>query len=131
MKVVNVYSIEKSKLLAFVLESYLYRIPFKFARYILKFRTCNHNLEIEVGRYTNLERHERISKNCTLNVLGDEYHLFYDCSNVNIAALRWKFIPQDIRNNRSMYNFVNIFSNLSDIKLCIQIGKYLEKCACV
>ena len=115
----------------FVLESYLYRIPFKFARYILKLRTCNHKLEIEVGRYTNLERHERICKNCTLNVLGDEYHLFYECSNVNIAALRRKFIPQDIRNNRSMYNFLNIFRNLSDIKLCIQIGKFLEKCACV
>ena len=76
-----------------VLKSYLYRISFKFARYIPKFRKCNHKLEKEVGRYTNLERHECICKNCTLNVPGDKYHLFYECSNVNIAALRRKFIP--------------------------------------
>lgn len=80
-----------------------------------------------MGRYEYRERHERTCNYCTMNVLGDEYHLFYECSNNHIANIRRRYIPQAIRGNPSMYNFVKLLSNLSDIKLCIKISKFLEE----
>ena len=38
-----------------------------------KFRTCNHKLPIEVGRYTNTPRINRICHFCNNNTLCDEF----------------------------------------------------------
>ena len=45
-----------------------------------KFRVSDHSLEIESGRYKNITKEERICKNCNLNEIRDEYHLFLKCT---------------------------------------------------
>ena len=78
----------------FNFESYLVRLPRNVWRYIVKFRCCNHKLAIETGCYVGLDRHLRYCNMCSMNVLGDEYHIFFECTNPCISDLRTRFIPQ-------------------------------------
>ena len=39
-----------------------------------RFRLCSHNLEIEFGRFHNIERDERKCRLCTMNAVESEYH---------------------------------------------------------
>ena len=110
----------------FKLESYLYKVPFCLSRYLLKFRTCNHRLAIETGRYVNIERNERYCNNCNLNTIGDEFHLFYECQNEKITDLRRKFIPHDVIKNSSMFKFVNLLKELENVAVCTRICKFLK-----
>ena len=46
---------------------------------LTKFRTSDHSLEIELGRYKNIPREQRLCKFC--QVLDDESHFFLFCNN--------------------------------------------------
>ena len=93
----------------FELEPYLYKLPKTVWKYLVKFRCCNHKLEIESGRYVGLDRDLRYCNKCTLDIIGDEYHSFFECNN-----LRKRFIPVYYQSNRSMYNFVKLLKLVSD-----------------
>ena len=42
--------------------------------FLVRFRTCNQELPIEIGRYINVIKCERICILCDLNDTGDEFH---------------------------------------------------------
>jgi hypothetical protein len=44
---------------------------------LVLFRTSDHPLEIELGRYKKRPRHQRLCKTC--KVLDDEIHFFLQC----------------------------------------------------
>ena len=44
---------------------------------LTKFRTSDHPLEIELGRYKKIPKHQRLCKTC--KVLDDEIHFFLQC----------------------------------------------------
>ena len=46
---------------------------------IAKIRTSSHNLEIETGRWHNIQRESRICKNCALDAVEDEMHFLFNC----------------------------------------------------
>ena len=61
----------------FKMEKYLLDLPSNLSRPLCKFRTCNHRLPIEQGRYSGIDRRERC---CTLydcNHIGDEFHCLF------------------------------------------------------
>jgi hypothetical protein len=39
-----------------------------------RFRTYNHRLPLEVGRWENVERHNRLCQLCKYGEIGDEFH---------------------------------------------------------
>ena len=45
---------------------------------LTKFRTSDHPLEIELGRYKKNPRHQRLCKTCS-KVLDDEINFFLQC----------------------------------------------------
>ncbi len=45
---------------------------------IIKFRVGSHRLPIEMGRWSNVKREDRLCTTC--NVLGDEEHVLYNCA---------------------------------------------------
>ena len=77
---------------AFELEPYLYKLPETVWKYLVKFRFCNHNLEIERGRYIGLGRGLRYCSKCTLFIMGGEYHTFFECNNQDTMDLRERFV---------------------------------------
>ena len=61
-----------------VLEEYLIKEKnFKNRRLIAKFRTSDHCLQIETGRYINIPHQQRLCTTC--NILEDEYNFFLNC----------------------------------------------------
>ena len=110
----------------FKFEQYLTKIPWSLCKYLVKFRTCNHKLTIETGRYNNIEINQRTCDICNMNLLGDEYHLFYDCDNIYIVYIRNKLIPTNIIINKSMYNFVKLLSQPENMKCIRRICKFLK-----
>ena len=63
---------------------------------------------------------------CNQNLIGDGYHLFYECNNENIVQARKRFLPKEMIRNRSMYAFTNILKNLEDLKTIIKICTFLK-----
>ena len=65
---------------SFNLKPYLdtiYERKFKIA--LTRFRLSSHRLEIERGRYFDIDRTERKCKNCTQNTIENEYHFLLVC----------------------------------------------------
>ena len=62
----------------FKLEPYLLKLSRDVFRYIIKLRCSNYKLGIETGRYYGIDRNLRYCDMCNLDVLGDEYHIFFD-----------------------------------------------------
>jgi hypothetical protein len=46
---------------------------------LCKFRTTNHKLPIETGRWNNIDRVNRICTKCNNITIGDEYHYIIEC----------------------------------------------------
>ena len=70
----------------------LFKSDFRFEKYLdvlnnknrftfCRFRTSNHRLPIEVGRWTNVERHNRLCQLCQSREIGDEFHYVLQCPN--------------------------------------------------
>ena len=81
----------------FELEAYLLRLPRNVWRNIVELRFCYHKLEIETGRYTGIDRDLRFCDKCAMNIIGDEYHVFFECSNAIISLHKNRFIPTYFR----------------------------------
>ena len=47
---------------------------------MFRFRTANHKLPVETGRWNNIELSERKCQLCESNNLGDEFHYLLECS---------------------------------------------------
>ena len=109
----------------FELEAYLLRLPRNIWRNIVKLRCSNHRLEIETGRYAGIDRDLQYCGKCAMNIIGDEYHVFFECSNANISLIRNRFIPTYFRQNRSMFNFVKLLQSVDDIKVGRRVSSFV------
>jgi len=50
---------------------------------MIKFRTRNYRLPVEVGCWTNINYEDRKCKLCESNCVGDEFHYILECSYFN------------------------------------------------
>ena len=63
-----------------VLQFYLdHPVNYIYKPYICKMHISAHNLNIETGRFYDLDGHERVCSMCNLNVVEDEYHYILQC----------------------------------------------------
>ena len=46
---------------------------------LTQFRVSSHDLNLDVGRYTNTTRNQRLCTNCSMNILECEYHVLLVC----------------------------------------------------
>ena len=108
------YQIFKTEL---KLEPYLINLSQKSKVCFTKFRTSNHRLPIETGRWNNIERNDRICPKCNSGDVGDEYHYIFKCA--HFEDVRKKYIHEKYWNYPSI-NKMKILFNSTDIT---QIGK--------
>ena len=76
------------------LEDYLVTLPSSLRINLCKFRTVNHNLPVETGRYRNIPRHLRYCTICNKNVLCDEFHIIFVCK--ELQSYRRKYLPDSL-----------------------------------
>ena len=90
------------------LEQYLLSLPRNLRIPLCKFRTSNHKLPVERGRYQNIPRHERYCTLCNTNKLGDEFHFLLECT--ALENMRKKYIDQQILRSRNVITFKRLMS---------------------
>ena len=108
-------------------ENYLKFLQDRDLYVFCKFRTQNHKLPIEIGRWQNIERNERLCNLCR-NVIGDEFHYILECS--SLIEERKNHISRKFISNPNIIKFGNLFKSTkqSEIrKLCSFIRIILEK----
>lgn len=72
----QIYKIYKQK---FGFEKYLGILTKKFWKPLIKFRTANHRLPIETGRWYGIPVNDRSCTLCNSGKLADEYHFILEC----------------------------------------------------
>lgn len=101
---------------------YLKKLPEYFARIILAFRTRNHKLPIETGRWRGIPRKERICKLCNKDI-GDEFHYIMSCKVFDTD--RRKFIKPYFYTNPNTIKF-NQLMNESNIKQLTNLACFIK-----
>ena len=66
----------------FEFESYLTILPSNLLHYFSSFRTRNHRLEVETGRWTGIKYDESKCNLCKAEI-GDEYHYLLTCKHLD------------------------------------------------
>jgi hypothetical protein len=61
----------------FEFEKYLLSLPENMSLAVIKFRTLNHKLPIQKGRFLGVPRTERLCQKCLSHELGDEFHYLF------------------------------------------------------
>lgn len=111
---------------SFGFEKYLINTPAKFRKYLIKFRTRNHKLPIETGRWRGIPRENRKCHLCSLDI-GDEFHYLLVCrefSNLRRQLIDARYIRRP--NVLSFSSLLNVKSKGSLRKLSIFVKSILE-----
>ena len=105
------------------LEKYFNILPSDLAFALCHFRTLNHKLPIEQGRFWGVERDDRICESCFLNKMGDEYHYILECSYFDCQ--RRQHIPRDLSSNHNTFKFDKLM-NTNDTHTLFKLAKFCK-----
>ena len=109
----------------FEVEFYLSKLPESLRPYISKFRTSNHRLPIQRGRYDRTPREERLCTLCDEQLVGDEFHFILVCKNLQLVDLRNQYISPYYRNIPSLGKLTELFENKG--RKLFKLAKYLKE----
>ena len=107
----NFYKVVKSH---FGQTNSLTQLPTRLSKQLVAFRTRNHRLPIEVGRWRGVPANERICPYC--KELGDEFHYILICQ--KFANYRKKYIKDVYYLRPNIIKLRNLFNteNCTEIK---------------
>jgi hypothetical protein len=93
---------------------------------LFHFRTGNHRLPIEVGRWAqnHVPHHERKCPLCPSNDLGDEMHYLLTCPFFNVE--RKKYIPSKYYQRPNIIKFRDLLST-NDTDLLVRLSYFVKK----
>lgn len=90
---------------------------------MLKFRTANHKLPVEVGRWNNTELIDRKCNLCQLNDIGDEFHYLLVCRFFNNE--RKLYVSQYYYRSPNIIKFKELLQTQSEMKLK-RLSKFMK-----
>ena len=118
----------KSKLYRYLVNSHCLQfyltksLPCKIREIITKFRISGYNLNIEKGRYENIDRNDRKCTLCNMNEIEDEYHFILQCPIYD--TFRKQYIKKYYYRNSSVYKLLQLLST-ENIKELRGLGNFL------
>ena len=83
----------------------------------------NHRLPIEIGRYKNIPRKDRLCKLCSMGVLGDEFHFLFECE--KFASMRKKYLPEAYLQHCSVFKFRKLFQSQNN-EILIKVAMFIK-----
>ena len=104
------------------LESYLVDLPRKHYIHLCKFRTANHRLPVETGRWENVPIHERLCNICNDDI-GDEFHYLFKCKSFDNE--RKLYLKPYSYNRPNIPKFVDLMSSQNTIVLT-KLSKFVR-----
>lgn len=96
-------------------EEYFKCLPKHLYINVVKFRTSNHKLPIETGRWNGIERSERKCNLCNLKDIGDEFHYLLICP--FLAESRKKYIKKYYYKRTNTLKFKELLNTNSESQL--------------
>ena len=108
---------------SFAFENYINKLDDKDVFTLCRFRTVNHKLPIESGRWKNIPRENRTCNLCNSNEIGDEFHYILECT--YFSEERKECIDEKFCTNINTLKFKAVmnFSKQSKLKkLCTLIS---------
>ena len=85
-------------------------------------RLSSHQLEIERGRYTNIERNDRKCKQCDMNLVENEFHFILVCPKSRI--IKNKYLKRYFCQWPTINKLQNIFMEKSK-RVVTNLAKYI------
>ena len=108
----------------FELEKYLSILSPYYRKILCRFRTSNHKLPIETGRFNNVPRENRLCNFCNDNKMCDEFHLLLECP--VLIHIRRKFLPSYSLSNPNVLKFQNVMSSNTE-PILKKIAQYIKQ----
>ena len=109
-------------------EKYLINVSKFYYSKIIKYRTGNHRLPVETGRWDDIPLNERKCKICTKDDIGDEYHYLLTCdffkSDRKLYLKPYFYVKPNIRKYRELFTSTN---EATLIKLSKFVAIIMEK----
>ena len=99
-------------------------LPRKYAVVLCKFRCNNFKLPIEVGRWNNIPRDQRLCTLCHLHKIGDEFHYIFECSENDVAQARQNFLSKDFINKPNTVKYMQLM-NTRNVVVLKKMCKFL------
>ena len=106
-------------------EFYLNKLPDSLRLCISKFRTLNHRLPIQRGRYDGTLRGERLCRLCNEQAVGDEFHFILQCRNSGLVELRSQYLAPYYRFSPTLEKLKELFCNRG--RKLFKLARYLKE----
>lgn len=90
---------------------------------MIRFRTGNHKMPIEIGRCNNVDIDDRKCHLCTTNLIGDEFHYLLQCPYFKRDRLR--LIPAGYWERPNILKYRNLLCIKSDEIVLVKLGKLM------
>ena len=90
-----------------------------------KFRTTNHRLIIETGRWSGVNREDRICNLCNQGLVGDEYHYLLECIYFNDERKTYLRDEYCQRPDVNKFNLIMNCHNITELKKICQFIKII------
>ena len=105
------------------LEPYILALPYKLYINMIRFRTGNHKLPIEIGRWNNVDIDDRKCNLCTSNSIGDEFHYLLQCPYFKQDRLR--LIPACYWERPNILKYRNLLCSNNETCL-VNLSKFMD-----
>ena len=104
----------------------LHRKLLKTSRILLtKLRTLNNKLPINVGRHHEVRREDRLWSKCDAGVVGDEYHVLFDCTERDIVRLREIYLSEYFTYRPTYFKYISLMQS-TNVKVLQNLSLFLK-----
>ena len=100
------------------LETYLTELPLSLAISTFLFRTANHKLPVETGKWNGTAYNERTCQLCNTGRLGDEMHYLFSCPALSTQRHYFLAGMQLINTTHCYEKIMSFSSGVDPVKIC-------------
>ena len=94
----------------------------RFCKILMRFRTRNHKLPVEIGKWNGISLHERICPMCLADI-GDEYHYILICE--HFRHERINYVKQYYYRHPNVIKFTQLMNTENKLELQ-KLCKFIE-----
>ncbi len=88
------------------MECYIVKLQKTSRILFTKLRTLINTLPVDVDRYHNVSRGHRLCSKCDVDVVGDEYHVLFDCISSDIVRLRDMYLSEHFMQRATYFKYI-------------------------
>ena len=107
---------------SFKFENYISTVPYNMLSYIISFKTRNHKLPVEKGRWNKIEYNRRLCDLCKQDI-GDEYHYLLTCN--NLKDMRKQYIKPYFYRRPNILKYEQLL-NSKNMKILMSLAKFIK-----